>query len=387
MADYKFTNISIEGYRRLFSVNNLEIRPLTVMIGANGVGKTSVLEVFSLLAASARSELQNTLSSQFGGFPSILTCGKTENVNFKLLMTVPGHQPLNYILSLDLRDISYEISLETLTQEHSGQKNPFKYIDSKGINIHYWDTENKKLLRPNWEHSPFETSLSQVPKMYQQTEAFRKQLASCTYYSANVLNVGINAPIRVPSTMRDAKHPGHNGENLVTCLYYLRETDKARFEVIEDTIAVAFPGFKHLNFPPVAAGTITMTWDDENFSKSLYMNQLSEGILRFLWLVTLLYSPELTAVTLIDEPEVSLHPQLLGILSDAMREASRHTQLVVATHSDRLIRFLEPSEVLALDSEEGLTQLTWADSLDLEVWLQEYTLDELWRMGQLGGRP
>jgi len=59
------------------------------------------------------------------------------------------------------------------------------------------------------------------------------------------------------------------------------------------------------------------------------MKQLSEGILRFLWLITLLYSPDLTAVTLIDEPEVSLHPQLLSILTDVMSEASEHTQLIV----------------------------------------------------------
>jgi len=91
-------------------------------------------------------------------------------------------------------------------------------------------------------------------------------------------------------------------------------------------------------------------------------------------------------VTLIDEPEVSLHPQLLSILTDAMLEVSEHTQLIVATHSERLIRFLEPEQVLVMDEKEGLTQVRWADSLDLEAWLESYALDELWRMGRLGGR-
>ncbi len=65
-----------------------------------------------------------------------------------------------------------------------------------------------------------------------------------------------------------------------------------------------------------------MTWKDKNFSRPLYMHQLSEGTLRFLWLVTLLQSPDLTKVTLIDEPEVSLHLELLQLLADIMREAS-----------------------------------------------------------------
>jgi predicted ATPase len=95
----------------------------------------------------------------------------------------------------------------------------------------------------------------------------------------------------------------------------------------------------------------------------------------------------LTALTLLDEPEVSLHPELLSLLADLLREASTRTQLIVATHSDRLIRFLEPKEVLAMDSDEdGMTHLTWADDFDLDEWLKEYSLDELWRSGRIGGR-
>ena len=130
-----------------------------------------------------------------------------------------------------------------------------------------------------------------------------------------------------------------------------------------------------------------MTWRDSKFSKALYMHQISEGMLRFLWLTTLLQSPGLTALTLLDEPEVSLHPELLSLLAGLLREASNRTQIVVATHSDRLIGFLKPSEVVVMDSaEDGTSTLTWADKMDLDHWLQDYTLDELWRNGRLGAR-
>ena len=90
---------------------------------------------------------------------------------------------------------------------------------------------------------------------------------------------------------------------------------------------------------------------------------------------------------MIDEPEVSLHPELLSLLADLMRESSRRTQLVVATHSDRLIRFLEPKEVVVIDIDEhGYATARWADSFDLDKWLAEYSLDEVWRMGRMGGR-
>jgi predicted ATPase len=75
------------------------------------------------------------------------------------------------------------------------------------------------------------------------------------------------------------------------------------------------------------------------------------------------------------------------LLADQLREASQRTQIVVATHSDTLIRFLDPAEVVVLDStEEGLTRLTRADELDLGEWLDDYSLDELWRNGRIGAR-
>ena len=90
---------------------------------------------------------------------------------------------------------------------------------------------------------------------------------------------------------------------------------------------------------------------------------------------------------MIDEPEVSLHPELLNLLAELLREASQRSQIIVATHSDRLVRFLRPEEVVVVDlDEDGLAKMTWADKLDLEKWLGEYGLDEVWRMGRLGGR-
>ncbi|MBD2084229.1 MULTISPECIES: AAA family ATPase [unclassified Coleofasciculus] len=381
-----FDNIRIDGFRRLFEVQ-VDMRPLTVMIGANGVGKTSFLEIFSLLAASAKGQLQSKIS-ELSGLSQMVTRDKADSVAISLSMPVPNEEPLKYYLRLILKGQFEEIGLETLTQQrYPFAPNPFKYIESRGSDIKYYNTVDEKLLRPSWEHNPLETSLSQVPKMYEQPENLRKRLASCTFYRSWELNVAPKSTIRLPQRMRPATLPGANGEDLVSCLYYLRETDSDRFALVEDTLAAAFPDFQRLGFPPVAAGTLAMTWKDKNFSQPLYMDQLSEGTLRFLWLVTLLQSRDLSAVTLIDEPEVSLHPELLRLLAHVMREAAERTQLIVATHSDRLIRFLEPKEVLVCDSEDGLTTMTWADSMDLDHWLKDYSLDQIWAMNIIGGRP
>ena len=146
-------------------------------------------------------------------------------------------------------------------------------------------------------------------------------------------------------------------------------------------------GFESLGFPPVAAGMIAMTWKDKAFKAPFYLNQLSEGTLRFLWLVSLLQSPQLPTITMIDEPEVSLHPELLALFAELLREASLRSHIVVGTHSDKLVGFLDPSEVVVMDiDEDGAATMTWADTFDLDAWLVDYSLDEVWQMGRIGGR-
>ena len=379
----RFHELSIQGFRRLDDVQ-LPLRDLSVMIGANGTGKTSILDVLSLLAKSAQGKLSESISD-LAGLSSVLTYDRAEELHLAISMTVSGYEPLKYSLKLKPQAVAYVINEERLSQQRHGHQSPFLHIDSHGPDIKYYELDQKNLLRPNWEQKPFETSLSQVPKMFQQPEDFRNRLSSSTFY--HVLNVDPRSPVRLPQPLQPATLPGRNGEELVSCLFYLRETKRDRFDAIEDTLRAAFPRFDRLEFPPVAAGTLALAWRETGFSKPLYMHQLSEGTLRFLWLATLLQSPGLTALTLLDEPEVSLHPELLSILADMLREASNRTQIVVATHSDRLIRFLQPKEIVIMDADEsGMSTLKWADELDLEAWLKDYSLDELWSNGRLGAR-
>ena len=386
----RFERIRVQGFRRLHDVD-LRLKSLNVMIGANGSGKTSLLDVFELLSASASGQLKETISD-LGGVEGNLTTletvkpGKTTFMRFEIDAPVADAQPLKYAISLKSGGVSYEIVDEVLTQQRNPSPPPLKYIQSHHGDVRYFKPQENKLWPPEWKYEPLESALSQVPKMYQAPEDFRNVLASATYY--HVLDVGPRAPVRLPQQMREAKLPGKDGEDLVSCLFWMREADPDRFEAISDTLRAGFPDFDRLNFPPVAAGTLAMTWKDRKSKYPFYMHQLSEGTLRFLWLATLLQSPGLTAITLIDEPEVSLHPELLSLLAELMREASQRTQLIVATHADRLVRFLKPDEVIAVDiADDGTASATWADEFDLNEWLTEYTLDEVWRLGRIGGRP
>jgi len=336
---------------------DMKLAPINVLIGANGVGKTSILEVMRLLAASADGHLREFLRAA-GGLPSVMTLGRQEPMRFSLTRPLAEGKSQEYVLVLQTSGQGYEIIEEKIIDD----------IARGAIS---------RTERGDVEFSPFMLSPGAQP--------FHKRLTSISSYHA--IDVSPRAPVRSPQTMQITDTPGANGEDIVSCLYNLRETDRDRFEDIEETLRAAFPSFERLEFPPAAAGLLSLAWRERPYRHPLYAHQLSEGTLRFLWLVTLLQSPGLPTVTLIDEPEVSLHPEMLRLLVELFREASMRTQLIVATHSDRLVSFLEPSELVICDLDEtGGMKATRADELDIDHWLQDYSLSELWRMGQLGGR-
>ena len=200
----RFGQLSIQGFRRLSDVR-LALRPLSVMIGANGTGKTSVLDVLSLLASSAQGRLSSSLS-ELSGLANILTYDRAEELGLGITMEVPGHEPLEYRLCLRPQAHSHVIREEVLSQSRKNHPTPFLHVNSFERSVKYYDPEKRHLLAPAWEHNPLETSLSQVPKMFQEPEDFRRRLASSTFY--HVLNVDPRAPVRLPQAMGPADLPG-----------------------------------------------------------------------------------------------------------------------------------------------------------------------------------
>lgn len=385
-----FTRLQVSGYRRLRNLD-LALGPMNVLIGANGVGKSSVLEVMFLLGLSVNGLLETNIT-QHGGLPSLLTQdGRTDTLRVMLEMAAPaGEPPIRYETRIAGAGIGYVIAQEQLAQlPPSSTGKPLQFIDARPGQVRsYLDGRMQTTgpARPFQLYRELETALSQVPVSHKYHAAFRETLRDSPFIY-HALDTSMRAPIRLPQPLQPARVPGTEASLLLPCLYTMRETERNRFDAVEDALRAAFPAFDHLDLPPAAAGNLTMAWNDRSLTRPLYPHQLSEGTLRFLWLATLLQSPGLPPVTLIDEPEVSLHPEMLRLLVDLMREASARTQLIVATHSDRLVRFLTPDELVVCDlAEDGGMTATRGDTLDLDEWLKDYTLDQLWSMGQIGGR-
>ena len=369
----RYLQIQVKGYKSLADVS-LDLHPLTVMIGPNGCGKTSLLEVFQLVREAALGRLRDAIEN-LGGLESVLTHISGEPSRLEIgfrAEQVSAHfaEPVFYYFVLRPRGSGYVVAAERLNEK-----------DVDGARLISFDADNSGLelsqLSILWNSQSF-PYLRDFP------------LARTLHVSSLSFDVGPRGAIRLPQALTPAIQPGPNGATLFAALYNMRESKALRssYKRIEETLQLAFPDFDHLELPVVGAGQITLTWHEKHLTIPLYPNQLSEGTLRFLWLTTVLLSPE-PPLILIDEPEVSLHPELQKILAALLQDASARTQIIVATHSPELIRWLEPDEVVVIDKLDGKSKFAWANdpSLALEAWLKEYTLADLWYMGNLGGRP
>lgn len=383
--------LSVKNYRSLVDIS-VEIPDLAVMIGPNGAGKTALLEIFQLLQRASQQELAAYLEGH-GGIQAILSKEaleaelRTISISLGLdAQSTKSSEPLIYSLELTPEQIGYAISSERLSWHFNPDlPRPFLYINSVRGRVQYVDPILNKIVTPTWEYHDTELALAQVPKMYQEPEQLRNVLASTRHYS--FLDVSPRSVIRLPQALTPTTRPGPNGESLYSALYNIRALHPDVYERIEALLNQGFIEFRHIEFPVVGAGQVTLAWYERNLRQPLFPNQLSEGTLRFLWLVTILLSPHAPALTLLDEPEVSLHPELLKILAALLQDVSAGQQIIVATHSPDLIHWLAPEEVLVVEKTEGQSRFAWADEMDIESWLDEYTLSDLWRMGNLGGRP
>ncbi len=136
-------------------------------------------------------------------------------------------------------------------------------------------------------------------------------------------------------------------------------------------------------------GPIAKTYIEESgLLEPLVSWRLSDGTLKFLCLLAVLLEKELPPLICIEEPEVGLHPEAIQIVAEALVEASGRTQLIVTTHSEALIDALSdrPEDVLVTERDfDNGTQFRRLDKDQLSVWLERYSLGQLWRKGELGG--
>ena len=157
------------------------------------------------------------------------------------------------------------------------------------------------------------------------------------------------------------------------------------------SVQMIMPSFGDFYLEP-DNGYVSLNWQDNSPNDYVFTSdQFSDGTIRFIALATLLMQPKETmpSVIIIDEPELGLHPFAIGQLAEMIREASLHAQVIVSTQSAMLIDEFPAECVTVIENSEtdNYTTARQLDSTQLEAWLNDYSLSELWTKNVIGGQP
>ncbi len=184
--------------------------------------------------------------------------------------------------------------------------------------------------------------------------------------------------------------------NLAAFLYRLRETRRDTYRNIVDVVRMVAPFFDDFNLRPdrLNPEKIRLEWREKGSDSYFNAASLSDGTLRFISLATLLLQrhsildkSKPPKTILLDEPELGLHPYAITILAELLSAAAERTQVVVSTQSVTLVNQLSPEDLIVVDRVEGESTFRRLASDEIESWLDDYALGELWEKNVLGGRP
>jgi predicted ATPase len=367
----RLKRIHVAGWKSIKD-QTIELTPLTVVIGANGAGKSNLLSLFRLLNVmfAATPGLRNYVGmSGYGN--SLLHYGSRETPVAELELTFETDAGENCYLARWAAAAAGSLIFTEERVEFLRSGAPAPYVVDLGAG-----------------HP--ETNLIRSAEDGNHTSAVvLRLLRSCRLFHFH--DTSENSAVRRPSYIEANRFLYPDAGNLASMLYLYKEKYPAAYRRITATVRQMVPDFADFVLEPSQLNEreILLKWTHKGRNYEFGPHQLSDGSLRFIALATLLLQPEdkLPLLIALDEPELGLHPAALEILAGMARAGSLHGQVVFATQSSVFLDDFEPEDIVVVNSRSGASEFRRLSSEELAEWRDEYTLGEIWEKNVVGGGP
>jgi predicted ATPase len=372
--------LKICNYRAIKDLELKDITPLTVFLGPNGSGKSTIFDVFAFLSECFQSGLRRAWDKR-GRFKELRTRGIKEPIVIELKYREKSKSPLiTYHLAIDENNKGPYVAEEWLQWKRGSRGQPFKFLDFKegsgqvitGDNPDHQDTRISEQL--NSPDVLAVNTLGQFTK-HPRVSALR-QFITGWYLSYLTADNTRDTPEAGPQERLSA-----TGDNLPNVVQFLKEQHPESLEKILNTLSKKIPKLERVDAEMMQDGRLLLQVKDAPFERPILAKFASDGTLKMLAYLTVLYDPDPPQLIGIEEPENQLHPRLLPELAGECRAASARSQLMVTTHSPFFIDALKPEEVWVLyRDEQGYTQAKRTSDMQgvKEFMANGATLGNLW---------
>ena len=370
----------------------LELRPLNVLIGANGSGKSNLLELLNLLRA-APTDLSAPTRTGNGASDWIWRGDPDGTASVEAVIENPvGNQPLRHAIEFRESDGQFALTKERVeyadrSVEHERAPFFYKYRDGRA-SINLAGAPSAKKAWDNLSADKSILSERKDPDAYPEFSRLSEFYAGVRLYRD--WDFGPASYVRLP---QDARHHqsqmaqmaqlGERFHNLSAVLDRLRRSPETKDLLIEK-LGVVYRGLTDFELD-FKNGSVQISFTEGDFS--IPASRISDGGFRYLALLAILLDPEPPPLIAIEEPELGLHFDLMPRMSDMLVDASSRSQIIVTTHSEVLVDALSdrPESVVVCQKRKGQGSMRRLERERMAKWLRRHTLGELWSMGQLGG--
>ncbi len=373
----RLNNIELKGYKSVNGAGQtLPINDdITILIGANGVGKSNIVSFFQLLNYAMSGSLQ-TYIGENGFADAFLYYGSknTDCIKAKLRFS-SGDSRNEYAFRLAYAaGDSMIFTEESISFKKEGRGTPFKLT----LDVGKKESQLYEAKNSNYKDT---------------VQVFINLLKNCRYFQFH--DTTKEAKIRKNGYINDNKFLRSNAGNLAAFLYGIKKQKGGRpyYDRIVRYIQQVMPQFGDFIMEPTITDSnyISLDWKEKDSDYIFGVNQISDGTLRFMALATLLLQPPKTMPSLIviDEPELGLHPTAISMLAGMIKKASESVQVVIATQSSRLLDEFSADKVVVIERDEikHTSVFRQLNNEQLKEWEADYTTSELWDKNVIGGRP
>ncbi len=339
--------IEISGYKSINS-ERVDLNPINILIGANGSGKSNFISFFDFLNRLYNRKI-NDYTALSGGANKVLHKGQkvTDQISFKV--------------EFDDRRNGYAATLK------SGAEGFIFTSEKLFYQGHPWDISSSS------READIKNSESYRAKY------IRKYLNGLRKYHFH--DTSEKSPFtNLSHVENDIYYLYNDGSNLAAFLYHINEHNKKFYTRIIKTIQSIAPYFSDFYFKFNAKGYVRLQWTDKYSDVTFGATDLSDGTIRFIALTVLFMQPKLPDTIIIDEPELGLHPTAIAKLAGMIKSvAAKGGQVIIATQSTDLISHFVPEDIITVDQKDGESKFKRLSNEELEQWLDDYTIDDLWK--------
>lgn len=375
-----------------------------ILIGINGTGKSNFIKIIQLLheGIAGKEGLENLINKNWSGFSSMVNCTNEDidtisisyefdNKIIKSILNGKGHNfPSNPIYEIKIHKLglsNYYFSEYIYNSGSGSHPGPFVYLqvtNGKGI---ISSRENRKIGIRQATFNENELVLRQISEPDRFFPLFTLQKAIEQIVVYNYFDTSPNSLIRQLTPYYSDLKLLPNGENLAHLLNYINANHTFQYDKITELLTNINPNFRGLVFSAPTGSKTLLTLKEKNLYRAITVEHISDGTLRFLLLLSILYNPNRGKLVCIDEPEVGLHPDMIQTICEGIKYAAKNgTQMIIATHSPLLLNSFELEDLHIFektDNNDTLVKVTTED--DFPDWEGEFLVGQMWLRGQIGG--